>query len=143
MRMSPFSPPKVADPLDVSTLEEDIAIPIIVAPKVTSRLPLDETKPLVVGDLLSDKGITAWLTDKLYHNEVSEPWPWTIAVTYIVSRLQRMKKYETTRATLGSLVRRHIFFDNRDFRDRLHWFVCAMDYSMPGWAFRVWNWEPV
>ena len=35
----------------------------------TCSTPVDETKPLAMGDWLSDKDITAWLTEKLYHNE--------------------------------------------------------------------------
>ena len=49
----------------------------------------------------------------LYHNEVSEPWAWTMA-TYIVSRLNIMRKYEDSKGTSHTTVgwawrRRHIF----------------------------------
>ena len=54
---------------------------------------LDQTKPLVVGDGLSDKDILAWLHDKLYHSEVEEPRAWAMAVAYIVSCLKMMRKY--------------------------------------------------
>ena len=36
-----------------------------------------DTTPVVEGDWLSDKDIATWLTNKLYHNEVSEPRAWT------------------------------------------------------------------
>ena len=49
--------------------------------------------------MVSGKHITAWLTDKLYHIEVGEPRAWTMAMIYVVSRLQKMKKYESTQAT--------------------------------------------
>ena len=59
---------------------------------VTRHTPIDQTKPLVVGDWLSDKDIIAWLNHKLYHNQVGEPWAWAMAVTHIVSRLNIMRK---------------------------------------------------
>ena len=48
--------------------EVDTAIPVTIARKVTRCTPIDETKPLVVGDWLSDKDILAWLNHKLYYN---------------------------------------------------------------------------
>ena len=51
---------KVAEPSDAGiSQEEDTTIPIIVARKVTRHAPVDATKPLVVGDWLSDKDIIA------------------------------------------------------------------------------------
>ena len=37
---------------------------------------------------------------------------------------------------------RHILLVNRDNDKGLHWFVCAMDYKVPFWTFKVWTWEP-
>ena len=88
------TPSKVADALDAGTPKEDLGVPDAIARKVTPNTAVDETKPLVVGDWLSDKDITAWLTDKLYHNEIGEPQAWTTTVIYIVPRLDKMKKYE-------------------------------------------------
>ena len=86
---------KVAEPSDAGiSEEEDATIPVKVAKKGTYCTPVDETKPLVVGDGLSDKDIIAWLNDKLYHDEIDEPCAWTTTVTYIVSCLNIMKKYE-------------------------------------------------
>ena len=99
---------------------------------VTRRTPVDETKPLVVGDWLSDKDILARLHDKLYHNEAGEPRAWTTVVTYIVSRLNIMRKYEDSKGTnkgtidtTAALAWRphHIFIVNSDDREGLHWFV--------------------
>ena len=95
----------------------------------TRQTPVDETKPLVVGDWLSDKDILAWLHDKLYHNEVDEPWVWTSAVTYIVSRLNIMRKYEDSKGTSHTTVglawgRRHIFIVNSNDREGLDPLVC-------------------
>ena len=67
----PITPSKVAEPLDAGTSkEQDIAIPVNVARKVTRHTAVDETKPLFHGDWLSDKDIVAWLIDQSYHNEV-------------------------------------------------------------------------
>ena len=86
---------------------------------------LHETKPLVVGDCLSDKDILAWLHDKLYHNEVSEPLAWTTAVTYIVPRMNTMRKYEDNTGTSHTTVgwawrRRHKSIVYSDDREGLH-----------------------
>ena len=78
------TPSNVAKPLIAGISEEkDTAIPVAPGRMATRRTPVDETKPLVVADLLSDKEIVAWLNDKLYHNEFEEPRAWTMAVTYI------------------------------------------------------------
>ena len=71
----PVTPSKVAEPSGASISEEEdtAATPVSVARKVTHRMPMDETKPLVVGDWLSDKDIIAWLNHKLYRNEIGEP----------------------------------------------------------------------
>ena len=105
----------------------------------------DETTPLVEGDWLVDKDIPAWLTDKLYHNYVGESRPWSMAVTYIVTRLKKMKRYEANEAIRGGLAwrRPHIFIVNSDNVRGFHWFVCAMDCMLPVWAFKVWIWEPL
>ena len=105
----------------------------------------DETTPLVEGDWLVDKDIPAWLTDKLYHNYVGESRPWSMAVTYIVTRLKKMKRYEANMAIRGGLAwrRPHIFIVNSDNVRGFHWFVCAMDCMLPVWAFKVWIWEPL
>ena len=63
-----------------------------ISEQVTRHTPVDETKPLVVGDWLSDKDILAWLNHNLCHNEVGEPQAWIAAVTYIVSRVNIMRK---------------------------------------------------
>ena len=115
--------------------EEDTAIPVAPARMATRRTPVDETKPLVVGDWLSDKDIAVWLNDKLYHNEVEEPQAWTMAVTYIVSCLKRMRKYEHNKGnnhtTVGLAWRqRHIFIVNSDDCEGLHWFLCPIDYKV-------------
>ena len=91
----------------------------------TRQTPVNETKPLVVGDWLSDKDILVWLNDKLYHYEVDEPRAWTTAVAYIVSYLKIMRKYEdskgTNHTTIGLAWRRHhIFIVNSDDREGLH-----------------------
>ena len=89
------TPSEVAKPSDAGiSEEEDTAIPVTVARMATLQTPIDETKPLVVGNWLSDKDILAWLHEKLCHNEVGEPRAWTMAVTYIVSRLNVMRKDE-------------------------------------------------
>ena len=92
------TPSNIPKPWDAGiSEEEDNAIPAIpVAPAwmATRQTPVDETKPLVVGHWLSDKDILAWLHDKLYHNEVEEPWAWTMAVAYLASCLKMMRKYE-------------------------------------------------
>ena len=41
---------------------------------------------------------------KLYHNEVDEPRAWTAAVTYIVSRLNIMRKYKDSKGTSHTTV---------------------------------------
>ena len=107
-----------------------------------------ETKPLVEGDWLSDKEVMAWLHHMLYHNEVSKPRAWTAAVTYIVSRVNIMRRYEgnkgTGHTTVGlALRRRHILIVNSGDRKGLHWFVCAMGCRVPVWAFKVHIWEPL
>ena len=100
------TPSNVAKPL-ISGIseEEDTAIPVAPARMATRRTPVDETKPLVVGDWLSNKDIVAWLNDKLYHNEAEEPRAWTMAVTYIASRLKRMRKYEDSNGSNHKTVR--------------------------------------
>ena len=80
----------------------------------TRRTPVHETKPLVVGDWLSDKDIVAWLNDKVYHNEAEEPRAWTMAVTHIASCLKRMRKYEDSKGNNHTIValawrQHHIF----------------------------------
>ena len=75
-----LTPSKVAEPSDAGFFkEEDFAIPVGASQKVTRHMPVGGTKPLVVGDWLTDKDITACL-NKLHHNEII-PWAWTIAVT--------------------------------------------------------------
>ena len=111
-------------------------------------MPVDETKPLVVGDWLSDKGILAWLHDKLYHNVVDEPWAWTTAAAYIVSRLKIMRKYKDSKGTSHTTVglawrRRHIFIVDSDDREGLYWFVCARDCRVQVWALKVHIWVPL
>ena len=113
--------PVLATPSNVAKLsdagiseEEGTAIPVAPAWMATRQAPVDETKTLVVGDWLSDKGILAWLHDKLYYNEVEEPEAWTMAVTYIVSCLKIMRKYEDSKGTNHTTVglawrHRHIF----------------------------------
>ena len=139
----------VAKPLDAGiSQEEDTTIPVAPARIATRRTPVDETKPLVVGDWLSDKDIVAWLNDKLYHNKVEEPRAWTMAVTYIASCLKLMRKYEDSKGnnhtTVGLAWRqRHIFLVNSDDREGLHWFLCAIDFKVQVWAFKVHIWEPL
>ena len=128
--------------------EEDAAIRVAAARMATRRTPVDETKPLVVGDWLSDKDIVAWQDDKLYHNEVEEPRAWTMAATYIASCLKSMSKYEDSKGNNHKIVRlawrhHHIFFVNSDDREGLHWFLCAIDGKVPVWAFKVHIWEPL
>ena len=143
------TPSNVAKPSDAGIPEqEDSAIPVAPARIATRRTPIDETKPLVAGDGLSDKDIVAWLNDKLYHNEVEEPRAWTMAVTYIVSCLKRMRKYEDSKGknntTVGLASRqRHIFIVNSDDCEGLHWFLCPIDCKVPVWAFKVHIWEPL
>ena len=118
---------KIAELLDAGISEEqDAAIRVSVAQKVTCRAPFDETKPLALGDWLSDKDIIAWLNHKLYHNEIGEPHAWTTKVTCIVSRLNIMKKYKGREGTSQSIVglawsRRRISIVNSDDREG---FVC-------------------
>ena len=134
---------KVAEPSDAGICEEeDIAIRVTIARMVTRHTPVDDTKPLVVEDRLTDKDILAWLHDKLYHNDVNEPRAWTAAVTYIVSRLNIMSKYEdgkgTSHTTVGLASRHcHIFVVNGDDREGLHCFVCAMECRVLVWACKV------
>ena len=60
------TPSNVAKPLIAGiSEEEDTAIPVAPTRMATHRTPVDETKPLVVGDWLSDKDIVAWLNDTL------------------------------------------------------------------------------
>ena len=101
-----------------------------------------------MGDWLSDKDILAWLNDKVCHNEVGEPRAWTTAVTYIVSRLKDMRRYEDSKGTNHTTVVwpwrcRHIFIVNSDDRAGLHWFVCAMHCKVLVWAFKVHICEPL
>ena len=147
--------PVLATPSDVAKAsdagiceEEDTAIPVAPARMATRQAPVDETKPPVVGDWLSDKDILAWLHDKLYHNEVKEPRAWTMAVTYIASCLKIMRKYEDSKGINHTTVglawrRRHIFIVNSDDHEGLHWFLCAIDCKVPVWAFKVHIWEPL
>ena len=148
--MPPVVPPSnVAKPLIAGiSEEEDTAIPVAPACMATRRTPVDETKPLVVGDWLSNKDIVAWQNDKLYHNEAEEPRVWTMALTYIASCLKRMRKYEDIKGNNRKTVRlawrqRHIFTVNSDDREGLHWFLCAIDCKVPVWAFKVHIWEPL
>ena len=127
--------------------EEDTAITVAPARMATRRTPVDETKPLVVGDWLSDKDIVTWLNDKVCHNEVEEPRAWTMAVTHIVSCLKRMRKYDDSKGnnhtTVGLAWRqRHLFIVSSDDREGLHWFLCAINCKVPVWAFKVHIWEP-
>ena len=118
------TPSKVAEPLDAGISEvEDSANPVNVVRKVT--WPMDETKPVVVGDWLSDKDIIAWLNHKLYHNEICEPRALTTTVTYIVSRLNIIKKYKGSKGishTIVGLASRcwHLFIVDSDDREGLH-----------------------
>ena len=96
------TPSKVAESLDAGISEEEDAIPG--ARKVTRHTPVNETKPLVVGDWLSDKGIIAWLNHKLYHNEIGDPRAWTTAVTDFVLCLSIMKKYEGSQGINHTIV---------------------------------------
>ena len=69
-------------------------------------------------------------------------------MAYLVSRINIMKKYEGSQAINHTIVglawwRRHIFIVSSDHREGVHWFVCAMDYRVPVWAFKVWIWEPL
>ena len=143
------TPSNVAKPLDAGiSEEEDTTIPVALARMATRQTPVDETKLFVVGDWLSDKDILAWLHDKLYHNEFEEPRAWTMAVTYIVSCLKMMRKYEDSKGTNHTTVglawrHRHIFIVNSDDREGLHWFLCAIDRRVPIWAFKVHIWEPL
>ena len=128
--------------------EEDTAILVGVGLKVTRCTPINETKLLVVGDWLSDKDIVAWLSNRLYHNEITEARAWPTTVTCIVSRLNIMKKYDGNKGISHTIVglawtHRPIFIVNSDDREGLHWFVCAMDCKVPVWAFKVWIWEPL
>ena len=143
------TPSNVAKPL-IAGISEDEDTAILVAPArmATRRTPVAETKPLVVGDWLSDKDIVAWLNDKLYHNEVEQPRACTMAVTYIASCLKRIRKYEDNKGnnhkTVGLAWRqRYIFIVNSDDREGLHWFLCAIDVKVPEWAFKVHIWEPL
>ena len=142
-------PSNVAKPLMAGiSEEEDTAIPVAPARMATRRTPVDETKPLVVGDWLSDKDIVAWQNDKLYHNEVEEPRAWTMAVTYNATCLKRMRKYEDSKGNNHKTVRlawrrRHIFIVNSHAREGLHRFLCAIDCKVPVWAFKVHIWEPL
>ena len=121
------TPSKVAEPWDANICEEeDTAILVTVARMVTRHTLADEPKPLVVGDLLSDKDIIAWLHNKLHQYEVGEPRAWTMAVTYMVSCLNIMRKYEgskgTGHTTDGLAWRRcHIFVVNSDDNKGLYW----------------------
>ena len=141
------TPSNVAKPSDAGiSEEEDAAISVASAWMATRRTPIDETKPLVVGDWLSDKDILAWLNDKLYHNEVEEPRAWSMAVTYIVSCLKMMRKYEDSKGNNHTTIglawrRRHIFIVNSDDREGLHGFLCAIDCTVTVWAFKVHTWH--
>ena len=75
----------------------------------------------------------AWLHQTLYHNEVGEPRAWTAAVTYIVSRLNIMRKFQGNKGTSHTTVGwgRHILIVNSDDRKWLHWFVCAWTAKCP------------
>ena len=90
-------------------------------------------------DRLSNKDILARLYDKSYHDEVGELRAWTTAVTYIVFRLNIMRKYENSKGashTIGLAWRRcHIFFVNSDDREGLHWFGLprALSFQKDGW----------
>ena len=143
------TPSNVAKPSDAGiSEEEDTAIPVTPARMATRHTPVDETKPLVVGDWLSDKDILARLNDKLYHNEIEEPRAWTWAVTYIVSYLKMMRNHKDSKGTNHTIVRlawrrRHIFIVNSDDRKGLHWFLCAINCRVPVWAFKVHIWEPL
>ena len=65
-----------------------------------------------------------------------------------------MRKYEDSKGNTHKTVRlawrrRHIFIVNSDDRERLHWFLCAIDckvpvwaFKVPVWAFKVHIWEP-
>ena len=141
----PVTPSKVAEPSDARFFEEeDIAIHVSVARKVTRCALVDETKPLVMGDWLRDKDIITWPTHKLYHNEIGELRAWTTAVTCIVSRLYMRKKHVGSHGISQAIVglawrRRHIFIVNSE---GLLSFVCAIDFRVPIWAFKMWIWEP-
>ena len=143
------TPSHVAKPLIAGiSEEEDTAIRVAPARMATCRTPVDETKPLVVGDWLSDKDIVAWLNNKLYHNEVEEPRAWTMAVTYIASCLKRMRKYEDSKGNNHTTVdlawrQHHIVTVNSDEREGLHWFLCAIGCKVLVWAFKVHIWEPL
>ena len=67
-------------------------VPIPAAWRRTCRLCVAITTPVVEGALLSKKDIMAWLTDKLYHNEVGGPRAWARAVTCV--RFVPRAKYE-------------------------------------------------
>ena len=55
-------PSDVAEPLDAGISEkEDIAIHVAPARMATGQAPVDETRPLIVGNWLSDKDILAGL----------------------------------------------------------------------------------
>ena len=97
--------PKTAKPEEA---EESAAVLVSVPCNDTRRSWKDETQPLVVGDWLGDKDITAWLTNKLYRNEIGEPQAWTIAATYAVSRLQEIRKNSRKLWWFGLEVAAHI-----------------------------------
>ena len=143
------TPSDVAKPLDAGIFEEEDTAILVAPPRMaTRRTPVDETKPLVVGDWLSDKEILAQLNDKLYYNEVEEPGAWTMAVRYIASCLKMMRKYEESKGNNHTTVSvawrcRHIFIVNSDDCERLHWLLCAIDCKVPVWAFKVHIWEPL
>ena len=99
------TPSEVAKPSDAGiSKEEDTTIHVTVAWMATRHTPVGETKPLVVGDWLSNNGVMAWFHHKLYHNEVTEPRAWAAAMTYIVSSLNIMRKNEGNKGTSHSTV---------------------------------------
>ena len=138
----PATASNVAKPSDAGiSEEEDTAIPMAPARMATRQTPVDETKPLVVGDWLRTRtflrGFTTSCTTmrSMSHRRAT-------AVTYIVSRLKIMRKYEDSTGTNHTTVglacrRRHIFIVISDDRKGLHWFVCAMDCRVQVWAFKV------
>ena len=78
-------------------------MPVPVAQRCLYKLHVSDTIVVAEGDWLNDKDSTTWLTDKVYRTEVGEPRTWTMAVTYVVSPLTKMKKCESTKATHGGL----------------------------------------
>ena len=71
-----------------------------------------------------------------------------MAVTYIASYLQRMRKYEDSKGNNHTTVclawrQHHIFIINRDNGEGFRWFLCAIDCKVPIWAFKVHIWEPL